>query len=623
MTNCCLTPSLASSVKINRENQIEMAHFKPSKIRNFCITAHIDHGKTTLSTKLLEMSGTINASKMNALYLDKLRVEKERGITVKAQTATMFYDYDGETYLLNLIDTPGHVDFTYEVSRSMKACEGAVLLVDAVKGVQAQSVANWWLAMQNNLTIIPAINKIDLTTAQPEKIVKQLHTSLGFNAEQILKISAMNGINLENVFPAIVEIIPPPEDIHDKPLRALLFDSWYQDIFTGVICLVKLESGKIKAGDKITAVSTGKAYDVAEVGIMHPEPVPTDALYTGQVGYIKIGMKSTKEARVGDTFHAVGAPVEPFPGFKQAKPMVFAGLYPDEDGDFNDLKDAIEKLTLTDASVTLERDVNDVLGMGYRCGFLGLLHMDVFLQRLREEYSVGVIATAPNVPIRLEMLHSDETLEVTQASQWPDQHSIRAAYEPYVSATIFAPKEYLGVITQLCLDRRGVSTGLEYIDETRIHMSYTMPLSEVIYDFFDKLKQMTSGYATFDYEEAGYQPAELVKCNILLNGIVAEPLSIICHRSKAETTGRKVAEKLKEVIRRQMFEIRIQAAIGNKIIARETIKAFRKDVTAKCYGGDITRKRKLLEKQKEGKKRMKAVGNVELSTEAFMVVTKI
>lgn len=600
-----------------------MATFKPSKIRNFCITAHIDHGKTTLSTKLLEMSGTINQSKMNALYLDKLRVEKERGITVKAQTATMFYDYDGETYLLNLIDTPGHVDFTYEVSRSMKACEGAVLLVDAVKGVQAQSVANWWLALQNNLTIIPAINKIDLVTAQPEKITKQLHTSLGFNADQVLRISAMNGIGLDMVFPAIVEIIPPPEDVKDQPLKALLFDSWYQDIFTGVICLVKLESGKIKAGDKIVACSTGKQYDVAEVGVMHPEPVRTDALYTGQVGYVKIGMKSTKEARVGDTFHAVGLPVEPFPGFKQAKPMVFAGLYPDEDGDFNDLKDAIEKLTLTDASVTLERDVNDVLGMGYRCGFLGLLHMDVFLQRLREEYSVGVIATAPNVPIRLELHGSDEITEVTQASQWPEQHTIKSSYEPYVSATIFAPKEYLGAITQLCLDRRGVSTGLEYIDDTRIHMSYSMPLSEVIYDFFDKLKAMTSGYATFDYEEAGFEPADLVKCNVLLNGIIADPLSVICHRAKAESTGRKVAEKLKEVIRRQMFEIRIQAAIGNKIIARETIKAFRKDVTAKCYGGDITRKRKLLEKQKEGKKRMKAVGNVELSTEAFMVVTKI
>lgn len=601
-----------------------MAHFKPEKIRNFCITAHIDHGKTTLSTKLLEMSGTINASKMNALYLDKLRVEKERGITVKAQTATMFYDYDGETFLLNLIDTPGHVDFTYEVSRSMTACEGAVLLVDAVKGVQAQSVANWWLALQNNLTIIPAINKIDLTTAQPEKIVKQLHSSLGFNAEQVLKISAMNGIGLEDVFPSIVEIIPAPREAEEsEPLRALLFDSWYQDIFTGVICLVKLASGKIKAGDKITAASTGKAYEVAEVGIMFPEPVKTDALYTGQVGYVKIGMKTTKEARVGDTFFATGHPVEPFPGFKQAKPMVFAGLYPDEDGDFNDLKDAIEKLTLTDASVTLERDVNDVLGMGYRCGFLGLLHMDVFLQRLREEYGVGVIATAPNVPLRLELQGSEEIIEVTQASQWPEQHTIRAAYEPYVSATIFVPKEYLGTITQLCLDRRGVSTGLDFIDETRVHLQYEMPLAEVIYDFFDKLKQMTSGYATFDYEDAGYKQADLVKCNVLLNGVVAEPLSVICHRTKAESTGRKVAEKLKDVIKRQMFEIKIQAAIGNKIIARETIKAFRKDVTAKCYGGDITRKRKLLEKQKEGKKRMKAVGNVELSTEAFMVVTKI
>jgi len=600
-----------------------MGEFKPSKIRNFCITAHIDHGKTTLSTKLLEMSGTINATKLNQLYLDKLRVEKERGITVKAQTATMFYDYDGETFLLNLIDTPGHVDFTYEVSRSMTACEGALLLVDAVKGVQAQSVANWWLALQNSLTIIPAINKIDLSTAQPEKIVKQLHTSFGFNPEQILKMSAVTGVGLDTVFPSIVEIIPSPEDGSNKTLKALLFDSWYQDIFTGVICLVKIASGKMKTGDKITAASTGKTYDVVEVGIMHPEPVPTDALYTGQVGYVKIGMKTTKEARVGDTFYAAGMPVEPFPGFKQAKPMVFAGLYPDEDGDFNELKDAIEKLTLTDASVTLERDVNDVLGMGYRCGFLGLLHMDVFLQRLREEYGVGVIATAPNVPIKLELFGEEGLVEVTQASQWPEPHNIRTAMEPYVSATIFVPKEYLGSITQLCMDRRGVQTGVDFIDDSRVHLSYTMPLSEVIYDFFDKLKQLTSGYATFDYEEAGFQQADLVKLNILLNGVPAEPLSVICHRSKADHTGRRVAEKLKEVIRRQMFEIRIQAAIGNKVIARETVKAFRKDVTAKCYGGDITRKRKLLEKQKEGKKRMKSVGNVELSSEAFMVVTKI
>jgi elongation factor 4 len=608
---------------VNREGQIEMGAFKPSKIRNFCITAHIDHGKTTLSTKLLEMSGTINKSKMNALYLDKLRVEKERGITVKAQTATMFYDYDGETYLLNLIDTPGHVDFTYEVSRSMTACEGALLLVDAVKGVQAQSVANWWLAMQNSLTIIPAINKIDLNTAQPEKIVKQLSTSLGFNPDQILKFSAVTGVGLDMVFPSIVEIIPPPEDQSTQPFKALLFDSWYQDIFIGVICLVKVAAGKIKAGDKITAASTGKSYDVTQVGVMHPEPVPTDALFTGQVGYIKIGMKSTKEARVGDTFHATGTPVEPFSGFKQAKPMVFAGLYPDEDGDFSDLKDAIEKLTLTDASVTLERDVNDVLGMGYRCGFLGLLHMDVFLQRLREEYGVNVIATAPNVPIKLEIAGEEAMTYVTQASQWPEQHNIRAAYEPIVNATIFVPKEYLGSITQLCLDRRGVQTGIDFIDETRVHLSYTMPLSEVIFDFFDKLKSLTSGYATFDYEDAGVQTADLVKLNILLNGIPADPLSVICHRGKAESTGRRVVEKLKEVIRRQMFEVRIQAAIGNKIIARETVKAFRKDVTAKCYGGDITRKRKLLEKQKEGKKRMKSVGNVELTSEAFMVVTKL
>lgn len=598
-----------------------MTAYPPHLIRNFCITAHIDHGKTTLSTTLMTRAGVIHNNKTTDLYLDKLKVERERGITVKAQTTSMLYEYEGHKYILNLIDTPGHVDFHYEVSRSMYACEGAILLVDAVKGVQAQTVANWWLAYQNNLSIIAAINKVDLSVAQPQMCLDQLSTSFGIEPNTVLKISAATGMGIDDIFAHIIELVPPPDGHEGSPFKALLFDSWYENVFSGVVCLIKVANGSIKEGDKIVAASTKETYEVQEVGIMYPETVRTGALYTGQVGYVKMGMKTTKEARIGDTFYALNHEVEPFPGFKPAQPMVFSGIYPEDASEFSALKDAIEKLTLTDSSVSLQTDMNDILGMGYRIGFLGLLHMDVFLQRLREEYQMTVIATAPSVTVELE-LYGGDTLQLSQASKWPEGRVVKT-YEPIVMASIFVPKEYMGNINTLCLDRRGVQQSVDFVDSTRVHLRYKMPLSEVIYDFFDKLKQLSSGYATFDYEDCGYEESDLCKLTILLNGEVAEPLSIICHRPTADQVGRKLAEKLKDVIRRQMYEIRIQAAVGGKILARETIKPFRKDVTAKCYGGDITRKRKLLEKQKEGKKRMRMVGNVELSQDAFLAVTKL
>lgn len=598
-----------------------MSNYPIELIRNFCITAHIDHGKTTLSTKLLQSTGVIGQNKTTDLYLDKLKVEKERGITVKAQTATMFYEYEGKKYMLNLIDTPGHVDFSYEVSRSMSACDGAILLVDSVKGVQAQTVANWWLAVQNDLTIIPVINKIDLAVAQPQMCLEQLKNSFGIEPAHVIKASAATGLGIEDILQHIIELVPPPSGNKEGRLKALLFDSWYENVFSGVVCLVKVQDGKISEGDKIVAASSNVEYEVHEVGIMHPEPVRCGTLYTGQVGYLKMGMKTTSEARVGDTFYKVGEPVEPFPGFKPALPMVFSGIYPEDASEFKSMKDAIEKLLLTDASVQITPDMNDVLGMGYRCGFLGLLHMDVFLQRLKEEYGMNVIATAPSVTVEL-LLSNGERIKISQASKWPSDRVIET-YEPMVIASILVPKDYMSAINTLCLERRGVQLSVNFIDTTRVHLKYKMPLAEVIYDFFDKLKQISSGYATFDYEDCGYEISDLVKVTVLLNGEVAEPLSVICYRPNAQEVGRKLVEKLKEVIRRQMFEIRIQAAIGGKIIARETIKPYRKDVTAKCYGGDITRKRKLLEKQKEGKRRMKSIGNVELTQEAFLAVTKL
>lgn len=524
---------------------------------------------------------------------------------------------------MNLIDTPGHVDFHYEVSRSMAACEGAVLLVDAVKGVQAQTVANFYLALQHNLKIVPVVNKIDLPTAQPEESKKMLELNFDIPRSSILSVSAASGIGIDDIFLNIVERIPPPECDPDKPLKVLLFDSWYGDVFSGVICLIKIVDGSLKPGDVIASANSNMNYEVGELGLMYPEQVPCAALYAGQVGYIKLGMKTTQEARVGDTFYRLGSPVEPFPGFKAAKPMVWAGIYPDDASEFNRLRESVEKLCLTDASVSLTKETNDVLGMGYKVGFLGLLHMDVFLQRLQQEYGTSVIATAPNVRVRVQLTRGGEEVEVTAPSGWPPIENIHSTYEPIVHATVLFPKDYMGVVMQLCQDRRGEQLDVKFLDEKRISMVYKMPLSEIIFDFFDKLKSLTSGYATFDYQDAGYEEADLVKMSLLLNGDPVDPLSVICHRSKVQHVGKALVAKLKDVIPREMFEVKIQAAIGTRVIARETIKAFRKDVTAKCYGGDITRKRKLLEKQKEGKKKMRQIGNVQLSQEAFLAVTKL
>jgi len=600
--------------------KINLKNFTPDKIRNFSVIAHIDHGKSTLSDRLLELTGTISDRHKHEQFLDKLQVEKERGITVKAQTASMFYEHNGETYLLNLIDTPGHVDFSYEVSRSLYACQGALLLVDAAQGVQAQTMANFYLAFEQDLTMIPVINKIDMAAADLERVSGQLANLFDFEKDEIALTSAKTGIGMTELLDAIVERIPAPIGNPEKPLKALLFDSWF-DEYRGVICLVALHDGIIKKGDNITLAQSGKKYEVLEIGLMYPDQVQKDALYPGQVGYLITGMKTVKEARVGDTIYHTKTPVKPFPGFKPAKPMVFAGIYPTISAEFELLNDAIEKLTLNDASVSVEKKSSDALGLGFRCGFLGLLHMDVFKQRLEQEYGLNVIATAPSVMYKLKMKNGD-ILQIERPSDFPDPSKIETIFEPVIDATIITPKEYLGNIIHLCEDKRGIQIDLSYMDEQRVILKYKLPLNEVASDFYDQLKSLSSGYASFDYEESAYEPADLVKMDILLNGKAVDALSVIVHKDKAYNMGRDLVAKLRKVIPRQLFEIAVQAAIGAKIIARESIKALRKQVTAKCYGGDISRKRKLLEKQKAGKKRMKRVGNVDVPQEAFMTILK-
>ncbi len=605
--------------------KINLKDFTPDKIRNFSVIAHIDHGKSTLCDRLLELTGTLSTRNKNEQFLDKLQVEKERGITVKAQSASMFYEYKGTTYLLNLIDTPGHVDFNYEVSRSLYACQGALLLVDASQGVQAQTMANFYLAFDQDLAIIPVINKIDMAHAEPERVEGELKTLFDFNKEDVLRASAKAGIGMQEVLGAIIERIPAPKSNTTGPLKALLFDSWY-DEYKGVICLIALKDGALKKGDSVTLAQTGNSYEVLEIGLMYPDQVATDALYAGQVGYLITGMKTVREARVGDTiFHTqknLHQGVQPFPGFKPAKPMVFAGIYPVEASDFEFLQDAIEKLTLNDASVSVEKKSSMALGLGFRCGFLGLLHMDVFKQRLEQEYQVNVIATAPSVLFKVVMAHTGETVSIESPSDFPEVQQIDHILEPVIDATILVPKEYLGAILTLCEEKRGVQKELSYLNEQRIILRYRLPLNEIATDFYDQLKSLSSGYASLDYDDGGYQEADLVKMDILLNGKAVDALSIIVHRSSAQRIGRELAERLRNVIPRQMYEVAIQAAIGAKIIARESISALRKNVTAKCYGGDITRKRKLLEKQKEGKKKMKQVGNVEVPQEAFLSILK-
>ncbi len=601
--------------------KLDLQHFSPDLVRNFSIIAHIDHGKSTLSDRLLELTGTVSEREKTAQFLDKLQVERERGITVKAQTASMIYTYNGKQYLLNLIDTPGHVDFNYEVSRSLYACQGALLLVDAVQGVQAQTMANFYLAFEQDLTIIPIINKIDLPTADPERITNQLKNLFDFDPNGIILASAKSNIGMAAILEAIITKIPSPVCSSTGPLKALLFDSWF-DEYRGVICLIALHDGQLRKGDQVTLAQANVTYEVLELGLMYPEPTPCDALYAGQVGYLITGMKTVREARVGDTIYHAKKPVPPFPGFKPAKPMVFAGIYPVVTDNFPELNDAIEKLTLNDASVTVEKKTSAALGLGFRCGFLGLLHMDVFRQRLEQEYNQSVIATAPSVLYKIKMRNTGQVINIENPADFPEPNHIEEIFEPVIDATIITPSQYLGSLIKLSEEKRGVQKDLAYLDEQRVILKYRLPLNEVATDFYDELKSLSSGYASFDYEIADYQPSKLVKMDILLNGKAVDALSTIVHADKAYYIGREITEKLKSVIPRQLYEVVIQAAIGAKVIARDRVAPLRKDVTAKCYGGDISRKRKLLEKQKEGKKKMKQIGNVEVPQEAFMTILK-
>jgi len=601
--------------------KINLKKFTPDLVRNFSIIAHIDHGKSTLSDRLLEDTGTLSVRDKKEQFLDKLQVERERGITVKAQTASMFYTYNGNTYLLNLIDTPGHVDFSYEVSRSLYACQGALLLVDAAQGVQAQTMANFYLAFEQDLAIIPILNKIDLPNADPERISHQLESLFDFKASEIIRASAKSNIGMTDILEAIIKRIPSPVGSLELPLKALLFDSWF-DSYRGVICLIAVHDGVIKKGDFISLAQADVNYEVLETGLMYPEPTPMDALYPGQVGYLITGMKTVREARVGDTIYHAKKHVTPFPGFKRAKPMVFAGIYPVISDEFTELSEAIEKLTLNDASVSVEKKTSVALGLGFRCGFLGLLHMDVFKQRLEQEYNLQVIATAPSVLYKVKMKHTGKMIDLESPSDFPEPNVIEEIFEPVISATIITPSQYLGGLINLCEEKRGIQQNMSYIDEQRVILKYRLPLNEVATDFYDQLKSISSGYASLDYEEAGYEESDLVKMDILLNGKPVDALSCIVHRDKAFYIGRELTGRLKKAIPRQLYEVVIQAAIGAKIIARDRVAPLRKDVTAKCYGGDITRKRKLLEKQKEGKKKMKQIGNVEVPQEAFLAILK-
>ncbi|CAA7403002.1 unnamed protein product [Spirodela intermedia] len=622
------------SRQAGKDDGVDLSQFPTERIRNFSIIAHIDHGKSTLADRLLELTGTIKKGHGQPQYLDKLQVERERGITVKAQTATMFYKHKpsgisaGEThrvndFLLNLIDTPGHVDFSYEVSRSLAACQGALLVVDAAQGVQAQTVANFYLAFEFNLTIIPVINKIDQPTADPDRVKAQLKSLFDLDPNDALLTSAKTGQGLEHVLPAVIERIPSPPGKSASPLRMLLLDSYY-DEYKGVICHVAVVDGSLHKGDKIASAATGQVYEIFDVGIMHPELTPTGVLFSGQVGYVVSGMRSTKEARVGDTLHHARSSVEPLPGFKPAKHMVFSGLYPADGSDFDALNAAIEKLTCNDASVSVTKETSTALGIGFRCGFLGLLHMDVFHQRLEQEYGAHVISTVPTVPYIFEYSDGSKVNVQNPASLSSNPGKrVVACWEPSVIATIIIPSEYVGAVITLCSERRGEQLEYSFIDSQRVLMKYRLPLREIVVDFYDQLKSITSGYASFDYEDEEYQASDLVKLDVLLNGQPVDAMATIVHSLKAQRIGRELVEKLRKVIDRQMFEITIQAAIGSKVVARETLSAMRKNVLAKCYGGDITRKKKLLEKQKEGKKRMKRVGSVDIPQEAFHELLKV
>ena len=592
--------------------------------RNFCIIAHIDHGKSTLADRLLEKTSTVALRDMEDQLLDSMDLERERGITIKAHAVTMNYTAsDGETYTFNLIDTPGHVDFNYEVSRSLAACEGALLIVDSSQGIEAQTLANAYLAVDHDLEIVPVINKIDLPAADPERVRAEIEDIIGIDASQAPAISAKNGINIESVLEAIVRDIPAPTGDREAPLSALIFDSYY-DSYRGVIVYVRVKSGTLRVGDAIKMMATGASFEVVECGIMQPgKLVPTGELKAGEVGYLTASIKSVSDALVGDTVTHRDRPVaEPLPGYHKATPMVFCGVFPADGARYNDLREALARLQLNDASLSFEPETSVALGFGFRCGFLGLLHMEIIQERLEREYNLDLITTAPSVEYHITL--ADGTmLQVDNPTNYPDPGQIRLAEEPIAEAHILAPTEFVGNIMELCQQRRGVFKDMKYLDPTRVDIHYELPLNEIIYDFFDALKSRTRGYASFDYELKGYVPSKLVKLDILLNGDTVDALSFIVFEESAYTRARKMCERLKEHIPRQLFEVPIQAAIGGKIIARETVKAMRKDVLAKCYGGDITRKKKLLEKQKEGKKRMRQLGSVEVPQEAFMAVLKL
>lgn len=593
-----------------------------SLIRNFCIIAHIDHGKSTLADRLIEMTGTVSKRDMQDQILDSMELEREKGITIKLAPTRLIYEFEGKEYTLNLIDTPGHVDFTYEVSRSLAACEGALLLVDASQGVEAQTLANTYLAFDNNLETVPVINKIDLPSARVEEVKEEIEEVIGLVAEDCPCISAKEGTNIDQVLKAIITKIPAPKGDVNGKLKCLIFDSHY-DNFKGAICLVRVFDGTVKAGDKILMMQTGKIFEVTEVGIFVPSTKSTNSLSAGDVGYISASIKTISDVKVGDTVTSAEDPIEkPLDGYKSVQPVVFCGIFPVDGAKYGELKDSLEKLKLNDASLQFTPEVSSALGYGFRCGFLGLLHLEIITERLEREFNLDIITTAPSVSYNVYKTNGD-MIVVSNPSSLPPTVEIDRIEEPIVKVNIFTPPEYVGAIMELCQNKRGVYKDMQYLDKKRVELVYTLPLGEIIYNFFDSLKSRTKGYASFDYEMAGFEKADLVKVDLMLNGEKCDALSLIVHKDNAYNRGRELAEKLKKIIPRQLFEVPIQACIGNKVIARETISAMRKDVLAKCYGGDVTRKRKLLEKQKEGKKRMRKIGSVEIPSEAFMSILKL
>ncbi|MCM3586273.1 translation elongation factor 4 [Mesobacillus maritimus] len=604
---------------MNREEKLK----RQSKIRNFSIIAHIDHGKSTLADRILEKTNALTAREMKDQLLDSMDLERERGITIKLNSVQLKYKAkDGEVYTFHLIDTPGHVDFTYEVSRSLAACEGAILVVDAAQGIEAQTLANVYLALDNDLEIMPVINKIDLPSAEPERVRAEIEDVIGLDASDAVLASAKAGIGIEEILEQVVEKIPAPEGDPDAPLKALIFDSLY-DAYRGVVAYIRVVDGTVKAGDKIKMMATGKEFEVTEVGVFNPKPLVTEELSVGDVGFLTAAIKNVSDTRVGDTItNAKNGSTEPLPGYRKLNPMVYCGLYPIDTSKFNDLREALEKLELNDSALQYEPETSQALGFGFRCGFLGLLHMEIIQERIEREFKIDLITTAPSVIYHVHMTDGTE-IKVDNPANMPDPQKIDRIEEPYVKATMMAPNDYVGAIMELCQDKRGNFIDMQYLDENRVSIIYEIPLSEIVYDFFDQLKSSTKGYASFDYELIGYKPSKLVKMDILLNGEKVDALSFIVHRDFAYERGKIIVEKLKELIPRQQFEVPVQAAIGTKIVARSSIKAIRKNVLAKCYGGDISRKRKLLEKQKEGKKRMKQVGSVEVPQEAFMAVLKM